>query len=305
MGTDVHVIAVGGPVSLVELARDLIEDLEARWSRFRPTSEVSFLNLRAGRPVRLSPETITLLERAVEGARLTGGRFDPTVLGDVVRAGYDRSFELLPEGASAGRSELRSGWREIVIDPGSGTAMLPEGVGFDPGGVGKGLAADLVLERLLGEGAAGACVNVGGDLRVEGQPRRGDAWAIDVAHPLRPRAHTLLGFRSGAVATSTRTRRAWGPERDRRHHLIDPATGRPARTGLASATVVASRGWQAEVFAKGAFVAGLSEGLVLLARAGVEGVLVGDDGSAYPSAGLDRFIQPTRWERSRLVGADV
>ena len=183
--------------------------------------------------------------------------------------------------------------------------MLPEGVGFDPGGIGKGLAADLVVERLLRDGAAGACVNVGGDLRVEGQPRRGAAWAVDVAHPLRPGARTPLGLRSGAVATSTRTLRAWGPANDRRHHLIDPATGRPARSGLASATVVAAVAWQAEVVAKAAFVAGLSEGLVQLARAGTEGLLVDDAGSAYPSAGLDRFTQPIRSGTSRLNRASA
>ncbi len=173
---------------------------------------------------------------------------------------------------------------------------LPPGVGFDPGGIGKGYAADLLSQELLSHGAAGVCVNVGGDLRVHGEgPGRGaGAWTIGIEHPLDPKATELIGLRSGAVATSSRTRRTWGPSDDRRHHLIDPRTGLSARTGLLSATVVAAEGWQAEVVAKAAFIAGLSEGLALMASTGTDGLLVDDRGSVYPSFGFNRFTGPRR-----------
>jgi FAD:protein FMN transferase len=289
MGTDVHVIVVDGRFEHLERARYLIDDLEARWSRFRPASEVSLINQMAGMPVRVSASTVELVRRAIEGARVTGGRFDPTVLGDVVRAGYDRSFELLTETSGAGRSTMRSGVHRIVVDVDASTVTLPAGVGFDPGGIGKGLAADMVAEGLLALGASGVCVNVGGDLRVEGEGPGGGAWKIGVAHPFRTET-VSVGIQGGAVATSMRTRRTWGHPSERRHHLIDPDTGRPARSGLASATVIASKAWQAEVVAKGAFVAGLSEGLFLLAATGTDGMLVDDRGVVYPSAGLDEFL---------------
>src|SRR5207244_3164987 len=136
MGSDVHVIVVGGSLSLLETARDLVEDLEARWSRFRPHSEVSQLNEHAGSPVPVSSETVALVLRAVEGARITDGRYDPTVLGAVLRAGYDRSFELLNEETLDGESSLSLGVEGIVIEDGSSTVTLPSGVGFDPGGIG-------------------------------------------------------------------------------------------------------------------------------------------------------------------------
>jgi hypothetical protein len=97
MGSDVHVIVVDGSISLLDAAREFIERLEALWSRFRPTSEISRLNGLAGLPVRVAEETLSLVERALEGARIADGRYDPTVLGAVVRAGYDRSFELIGE----------------------------------------------------------------------------------------------------------------------------------------------------------------------------------------------------------------
>jgi hypothetical protein len=95
MGSDVHVVLVGGSLQLLEEAREMIERLEGMWSRFRPDSEISRLNDLTGVPVPVSAETVALVQRAVDGARISEGRFDPTVLGAVIRSGYDRSFELL------------------------------------------------------------------------------------------------------------------------------------------------------------------------------------------------------------------
>ncbi len=297
MGTDVYVVVVGGSLRMVDLARDFIDDLEARWSRFRLTSEVSLLNLMAGRTVRVSSQTLSLVQRALEGARLTGGRFYPTVLGDVIRAGYDRSFELLTEEPPGGASALRTGFMGIVVDEAGSMVSLPDGVGFDPGGVGKGYAADLLVQELLSRGATGVCANVGGDLRVEGEAPGGAAWMIAIAHPFRSTPAASVGLRAGGVATSMRTRRTWGPADDRRHHLIDPASGEPARSGLASVSVVAAEGWLAEVVAKAAFMAGPTDGLGLLASIGVEGVLIDDAGSAHPSTGFGRFTERTETRR--------
>jgi FAD:protein FMN transferase len=296
MGSDVHVIVVGGTLHLLDIAHRFVDILEAKWSRFRPTSEISLLNEHAGGPVHVSGETLALVEHGVEGARVTGGRYDPTVLGAVVRAGYDRSFELLSEISSDGESSLGFGYDRIQIDRSHSTVALPPGVGFDPGGIGKGYAADLLVMELLSRGAAGVCANVGGDLRVQGAGPGGGSWTVGVEHPLAPESLQRIVLLNGAVATSTRTRRRWGPADDRRHHLIDPATGRPASSGLSSATAIAAEGWQAEVMAKGAFVAGLSEGLVMLASTGTEGILVDDSGTAYPSAGLHRFTESSLQE---------
>ena len=102
MGCDVHLLVVGGPPHLPRSARERLEELERRWSPFQAGSEVSRLNALAGLPVHLSPVTLGLMERALEGARVSGGRYDPTVLGDVLRAGYDRSRQIV----SPGRCEL-------------------------------------------------------------------------------------------------------------------------------------------------------------------------------------------------------
>ena len=89
--------------------------------------------------------------------RVTGGRYDPTVLGAMLRAGYDRSFELLGDGDTGQESALRLGYEGVTVDRDASTVTLPAGVGFDPGGIGKGFAADLLVRDLLEAGAAGAC----------------------------------------------------------------------------------------------------------------------------------------------------
>jgi thiamine biosynthesis lipoprotein len=288
MGCDVHVV-VDGPRLLRQLARDRVEELERRWSRFQPGSEISRLNLLAGSQVQVSPVTLGLVRRALQGARATGGRYDPTVLGDVLRAGYDRSFEQLAGHDPHAGSSLGRGWAEIVVDPAGSAITLPAGVGLDPGGIGKGYAADLLVEELRAAGAAGVCANLGGDLRVDGQAPGGGSWVVGIQHPLRPTPAATVVLDRGAIATSSRVRRTWGPPDDRRHHLIDPTTGQPARSGLAAVTVLAAQGWQAEMLAKAAFLGGLADGPALLAAVGTDGLLVDNQGGLHPTAGFARF----------------
>jgi len=289
MGSDAHVIVVGGPPGGAERARRRIDDLEARWSRFRPDSEISGLTRRAGEWVTLSPESLLLVGRAVEAWRLTVGRFDPTVLGAVIRAGYDRSFELLAgHGGAAGASPLAAGAAGIEID--GERVRLPAGVGFDPGGIGKGLAADLVVAEALAAGAAGACVNLGGDLRVGGEAPDAPSWTVAVEHPAAPEPVALLGLHDGAVATSTTLRRRWSAGGEERHHLIDPWTGAPSTSDLTLAAVVAAEGWAAEVLAKAVLLRGAAQAFDLVAGLGADALTVDRDGVVRSTPGLAAFL---------------
>jgi len=302
MGSDAHVIVVGGPPGGAERARRRIDDLEARWSRFRPDSEISGLTRRAGEWVTLSPDSVLLVERALEAWRVTVGRFDPTVLGAVIRAGYDRSFELLdPARVAPGTSPLTAGAAGIEID--GMRVRLPAGVGFDPGGIGKGLAADLVVAEALAAGAAGACVNLGGDLRVSGTPP-GDpsAWTIAVEHPASPEPVALLGVHDGAVATSTTLRRRWSAGGEERHHLIDPWTGAPSTSDLTLAAVVAAQCWAAEVLAKAVLLRGSTQAFDLVAGLGADALTVDRDGAIRSTPGLAAFLGGTTLP-VRLPGA--
>jgi len=294
MGTNAHLIVVGSDDRRARFAamwgRDRLSELEARWSRFLPDSEVSRLNAASGAPVVVSSDTLGLVERAVEGWRRTQGSFDPTVLDALVAQGYDRDFDEIDQTAPApADARPAPGCAAITVDRVVGAIRLPRGVHFDPGGIGKGFAADLVAAELMTHDIDGVCVNLGGDLRVEGRAPDGNGWIVDLEHPLTGRSMTHVRLRNGAVASTWRTRRVWGPPPSRRHHLIDPRTGTPATSGLAGTTVLTGRAWWAEVLAKAAFLEGATRGSALLAEHQASGYLIDDDGGVHAAGLADRF----------------
>lgn len=289
MGSHV-VVEVVGPSDLLVQARARLAELEQRWSRFLPDSDVTRLNTTRGLPVFVHGDTRRLVRHAIEAWKRTGGACDASVLDAVVASGYDRSFEAL--GATVGRDAavVVPGCDGIVVDDELGSVTLPSGTGFDPGAIGKGLAADLVVEELLAAGADGAFVSIGGDLRMGGRPAKGDGWLVDVVdHERSATVVARLALSGGAVATSTTQRRRWSVEGEPRHHVIDPATGTCADTGLRTATVVAGEAWWAEALATQLLLAPESE----WARIVGDGVAVAidQDGGRHLLGSIDRYLR--------------
>ncbi|MFT3854777.1 MAG: FAD:protein FMN transferase [Ilumatobacteraceae bacterium] len=292
MGSDCHLVVVGGSAHAALAAIDRVRQLESHWSRFLATSEISRLTARHGEPVRISDDTALLLRRGIEAWSLTGGLFDPTVLGDMVRAGYDRDLAEVVAAPRHGSSGLGLGCPGIVLerDVAGWTAALPRGAGFDPGGLGKGLAADLVTDELLDAGATGVCVNLGGDVRVAGDGPSGDGWTVDIEHPHITEPVARVGLRSGAVATSTTLLRRWTIDGEPMTHVVDPRTGRPTRTDVALVTVVAGRAWLAEVLATACMLRGWQRCFDLLDGT-CQALAVHDDGTVSTTDGFAGFTR--------------
>ncbi len=289
MGTTAHVVLLGGAEPLLELARTRIGELERRWSRFLPDSELCRLNQARGRPVRVSSDTLLAVRAAIAAWHLLNGAFDPTVLDALEHAGYNRTFAEITsrvEGPTDSTIPIVPGCAGITIDPLVRAVTLPPTVRLDLGGIGKGLAADLVAESLLAAGAAGALVNIGGDLRVAGASPHPFGWTIELAHVPGDR----IALTEGGLATSATTKRKWQVGDDVRHHVIDPATGIPARTGVASATVVAARAVDAETLATAALLVGIDEGIALLATHHASGLIIGDDHERRATADLGQLV---------------
>ncbi len=311
MGTSAHILLVEPPPSradrqraevLLDHSQAMLSDFERRWTRFSPDSELSLVNSTPGLPVMVSGDTFELIGLAVDAWKSTGGLFDPTVLGALVQAGYDRPFVSMlqspvPEDASpvvgvttTPRHRPAPGCDGLTLVPGLCTVSVPQGVSIDLGGIGKGFAADQVCHALIGEGASGVCVDLGGDIRVMGSGPEDGAWILGIEHPCDADVElAAVALADGAVATSTRSSRHWINEDGPAHHLIDPATGLPAQSGLVSVSVVAGEAVTAEILAKAAFVAGSERGVDIITRAGAEGVLVADDGSVIRTRDFRRF----------------
>jgi len=291
MGSTARILICGGPSDLPDVARRRLAELEARWSRFLPTSELCRINEAGGAPVMVSHDTYDVIAMAVGSWKATAGRFDPTVIDALERAGYDRDFASITGsgtrlGAVPGGT---TGCADIELLPLLPAVRLPPGVRIDLGGIGKGRAADVLTSELLAAGAGGVCVNLGGDVRVGGTPPEPPGWQVDLDPALA--AGRAFHLDDGAVATSTRLRRTWMSDGVPQHHLVDPQDGRPAWTGLAAVTVLARSAAHAEVLAKAAFVAGPTVGRDLLAGADTTGLFVHDDGRVEDLPGLAPFLR--------------
>jgi thiamine biosynthesis lipoprotein len=279
MGGLARVAVVGGPARVAQRARARVAQLEGRWSRFLPDSEISQCNAASGQPVVVSAETFLLIEHACSGWYRTGGAYDPTVFDAMTRIGYTETFATMRERGAHAPSEPPSpspGCGHVILDPVVRAVPFPRGVHYDPGGIGKGLAADIVATEALANGARGVLVSIGGDLRVEGEPLAGDAyWRIVVEDPDDPSvAIAALHLSAGGIATTSRCSRVWYSGDTLVHHVIDPRRGVPAN-GPRSVTVATTEAWLAEVYAKAAFVAG-DGAAALLRDESLSGVVVGD-----------------------------
>jgi thiamine biosynthesis lipoprotein len=277
MGTEIHVLVPDSPRDYVSLVCELFADWEARLSRFRPESELLRLNARAGTPVVVSELVFRVVAEAVLAARATAGAFDPTLLHDLVRTGYDRSFDAIPA-RSVGTGRLPTGggaWRSIVLDPGARIVELPAGCALDLGGIAKGMAVDAALDLLESLGVHTALVSAGGDLAVRGLPPLDDAWQVLVGE----RRDQVIPLVRGALATSGIGRRSWRQGGRARHHILDPVTGEPAESGVREVTVAAGSCARAEAAATAAFVLGAERGASFLLERGLAGRFTHLDGT--------------------------
>jgi thiamine biosynthesis lipoprotein len=280
MGTRVEALLDAPPSGAVRAAfarvRDEFERLEQVFSRFRPDSELSRLN-EAG-SIEAGADLRTVVELALDARERTAGRFDPTLHDAVVAAGYDRTFDELDEHAAAAPSPDPGAARKVVVR--GRRIELGPGVRLDLGGIVKGYAADRCARMLS---PLGPClVNAGGDLAVAGA-RPGGTWPVAVDLP-GGQALTLA-VASGGLATSGRDRRRWRRQGDERHHLIDPATCRPAEGGPLTVTVAAPSATEAEVAAKAIFLSG-PDAENEADQLGAPAVIVHEDGRTRLLGGL-------------------
>jgi thiamine biosynthesis lipoprotein len=238
-------------------------------------------------PVVGDEDLAKILNVALEVSRVSSGAFDPT-LGEVVALwGFDSPTPHLPDSTQISVALESVGYQ--VFDHPSGDDIS---VSIDLGGVTKGYAVDEAVGVLQDSGVIGGIVNGGGDLRTFGLKPGGKLWKIGVQDPDNPQELAgVLSIREAAVATSGDYQRYFEEAGVRYHHILDPATGYPARSGLRGTTVIAPDCALADALATAAFVLGPEKGLKLLEEwDDVEGVLITDDGEVKTTSGIGGII---------------
>ncbi len=267
MNTDILLAADGEPNRVGEgflRAQMFIAESERRFTRFSDESELSSLNRAAGGWFRVSPDMLAVLSLALDCYGKTQHLFDPSVLPDLQRVGYDRSMDRIRAEGSAPLYETRTPRERIPFDriqlnPYEREVFLPAGMRIDLGGIAKGWIAEQAA-ILLGNYARACGVDAGGDMFFVGHPDGLPYWQVGLEDPRTSGAQlTTLNVSPGAIATSSTTRRAWKQSGRQRHHLIDPRSGEPAVSDWLSVSVMTPHAYQAEVFAKALLIAGSRE----------------------------------------------
>jgi thiamine biosynthesis lipoprotein len=284
MGVRCEISVVGGNAfALVEEGLQMVAELERLWSRFIPSSDISRLNQAEGETVWVDARTVALVGYMVAAHSATDGAFNPTVLPILIQQGDTRSLiddkvSTVPVDAHVFHS------LDGIVIRTDNTISLPKGMTLDAGGIGKGLAADMVAEHLLTHGAESVCVNLGGDIRVTRRIGSTHDWPVQIMSPSHPDiALCTISLSEGAVATSHTSARQRN-ERGIPQHIASDTSITP--TAIAASVVASTAAW-AEAWTKYAIL----RDITMIESLGLAAMTVDDNGNIAETTTWKEFVR--------------
>ena len=277
--------------ALTDASRE-INRLERLLSRTIDTSEISQIN--TGGAVTVSEETTSLLAQAQTYTAATDGAFDITIAPLVSLWGITTDSPHVPTQQEIDALLPLVGSEHLHLS--GDTATLDDGCAIDLGGIAKGYASDRVAAIFARHGITSGTISLGGNVYVCGSKPNGQPWVVAIQDPRSDGYAVTVALTDSFAVTSGGYQRYFEENGQLYHHIIDPATGRPAESGLTSVTVVADgaagNGTMCDALSTALFVMGEDRALELW-RSGVydfELILVTEDGRLLATAGIaDRF----------------
>ncbi len=277
----------------IDSAFSVIGRFGDRINFFSSSSELSKINREAGiREVKVSPDTLGVIERAIYISGISGGAFDATI-GPETRM-WDFPKKIRPSDADIRKQLPLVNYGDIIVDPSRSTVFLRrKGMMMDLGGIAKGYAADLALADLRKSGIRAGIVAAAGDIRAFGLKPDGSPWKVGIQNPRQKNGSdeimAVMKLTGKAVSTSGDYQRYFIEDGRRYHHILDPKTGYPADQ-CRSVTVVSGNGIFADGFSTAVFVLGPEKGMRLAEEHGVDTVIVKSDGTILTTPGLNGVI---------------
>jgi len=300
MDTLVAITVVTNSADRAEKAMDAafaeIGRLDTLLNFFSEQSELSMINRNAGLSgVRVSPETMEVVEKAIEVSEKSGGAFDITIGPEISQ--WNFSLKIKPDDKSIKKLLGLVDYKLIQVDKARSTVYLKEkGMLMDLGGIAKGYAADKAVEELKKKGIRSGLVSVAGDIKAFGLKPDGTRWRVGIRNPRSTEASNeimaTVEINDAAISTSGDYQRYLILDGKRFHHILDPKTGYPAQ-GCQGVSVIAGDGVYTDAFSTGVFVLGPEKGMELLQRMGFEGLIVDKDGSIHTTPGLKGKLEFT------------
>jgi thiamine biosynthesis lipoprotein len=275
--------------AMLDRAVDEVERIERLISSWDPDSQTSALNSGAGHDtVAVDSELRNLISRSIHLSKLTQGAFDITVGGLVDLWRRDGSMQRLPDREEVRRAAAGVGRDKVAILDDGKVYLRDPSTRLSFGAIGKGYAADRVVELLISAGAPAGVINAAGDLRAWGEPPHDADWRVGVADPAHQNSVLFwIPARDRAVATSGDYVQYVEIEGKRYSHIIDPRTGLPAEH-ITSSTVVSQSAELSDALATALSVLGPDVGIDLVEQMpDVEAVLIDSGGDVHISSGLE------------------
>ena len=277
---------------LLDRLTDDLNALDKLLSVTREDSGLSRVNQSNGRPVKLEeyPGLVTPLYLALHLCEVTGGALDITAYPAVKAWGFTTGEHRVPETDELAELAKQIDYTAVSLE--GDVVTLPAGMEIDLGAVAKGFAGDWLAEQARGAGVASALLDLGQSTIVAvGTKPGGSPWRIGIRDPAAEAGYfAVVELGDMAMGTSGGYQRYFEQDGVTYWHILDPDTAAPARSGLASVTVVAPSAMDCDGLSTALFVMGLEEGAQFWRdhpELKFEAIFVTEDGKIYRTAGLE------------------
>ena len=306
MNTYMTFTAYGGEAETVlDEVKERVLQLESLWSVTQENSDVYRANHSDGQPVAVSEETAELISFTLEMAEQTAGAMDPTIYPVLTAWGFTTDKKQVPSKQELDQQLSLVDYTQISL---SGRDLtVPDGMQLDLGAVGKGYAADLAAEILRENGVNHAILSLGGNIHTVGSRPDGTDWRVGIRAPWEEEYLGILEVSDAAVVTSGSYENYFEDESGEIYwHILDPATGYPANSGLQAVTVIGTEGRVCDALSTALFVMGADQAeLYWREHGGFDMLLVTDDNEILVTEGIaDKFtLSGGRQETVRVLEA--
>lgn len=289
--------------SALDESTELIETAESLWSVTDQASEIHQANHSGGQPVSVSEETAALISFALEMAKQTNGALDPTIYPVLMAWGFTTNSKQVPSQQQIDTLLEQVDYTKIQLE--GTTLTVPEGMQWDLGAVGKGYTADLVAEVLRKHGITSALISLGGNIHAIGSKPDGSDWRIGIRAPWESGNLGILKISDAAVVTSGGYENYFEDDAGNVYwHILNPATGYPADSGVQSMLIVGPEGKRCDALSTALFVMGPEEAEAYWRKnGGFEMLMVTDEHEILLTEGIARrfTLNESRSETVRVL----